>query len=249
MALSDFHFPFALPVSTFSQYVGTETLVLNGDILDCQSISSFPKLYRVPIMEEMIGVRNYLIDLITLIQPKEVHITVGNHEHRLGKYLATRMDTDVIELMPDTSLDYIVTDGFYHYDKRLGIKTWYEPITSVFKNTVIHFDGDWKCKVGKTIFCHPLTFSSSIMKTTEKAVNHFFRTESDFDAVVLGHTHKLGFYPQGNVALYEMGTCSDVSQLDYMNGKLTDPQQSGFLLLIQNEDGSINTNETKLIKL
>ena len=78
LALSDFHYPFALPISTFTPYIGVDILVLNGDIMDCQSVSKFPKLYRVPIIEEMVGARQYMIDLISLLKPKQVYITIGN---------------------------------------------------------------------------------------------------------------------------------------------------------------------------
>lgn len=250
LALSDFHYPFSLPVSTFARYVGVDVLVLNGDIMDCQSISKFPKTYRIPMLEEMIGARQYMIDLITYLNPKTVYITIGNHEARLGSYLANKLDTDMIELMPNTAMDYIVTDGFYHYDKRQRAKAYYEPLISVFSesDTEIKYDGDWKCRVGKTIFAHPLAFSSAMMKTTEKALNFFFRTEQDFDTVVLGHTHQLGYYPQGDVNMYEQGTCSDTEKLDYTNGRLTNPQQKGCLYLVQRKDGSLDIDKTKLIK-
>lgn len=249
LALSDFHYPFNLPISTFSRYRNPDILVLNGDILDCQSISKFPKNYRIPIKEELVGARQYLIDLIEYVSPKEVYITVGNHEARLGKYLASKIDTDVIELLPDTALDYIVTDGFYNYDKRQHTKVWYEPIQQIFDNITINYDGDWKVKIGKTIFAHPLAYSSSTMKTSEKAANFFFRTSENFDTIVLAHTHQLGFYIQGNINLYEQGTCSDIEQLDYQNGKLTNPQQKGFLYLVQDKDGNNIVKKTELISL
>ena len=253
LALSDFHYPFALPISTFTPYIGVDVLVLNGDLMDCQSISKFPKLYRVPIIEEMIGTRQYIIDLISLLRPKKVYITIGNHEARLGTYLANKLDSDVAELMPNTAMDYIVTDGFYHYDKRQRSKFFYEPLMSVFAEQEdfpieIIYDGDWKCRVGKTIFAHPLAFSSAMMKTTEKALNYFFRTEQNFDTVVLGHTHHLGFYPQGDVNMYEQGTCSETEKQTYTDGKLTNPQQKGCLYLVQSKDGSLNVDKTKLIK-
>lgn len=250
LALSDFHYPFALPISTFARYVGVDILVLNGDLMDCQSISKFPKVYRIPMIEEMIGARQYLIDLIAYIKPKKVYITIGNHEARLGKYLADKLDTDMIELMPNTAIDYVVTDGFYHYDKRQRAKAYYEPLISVFSDsdTEIIYDGDWKCRVGKTIFAHPLAFSAAMMKTTEKALNFFYRTENDFDTVVLGHTHQLGFYTQGDTYMYEQGTCSETEKLDYADGRLTNPQQKGCLYLVQSKDGSLDISKTKLIK-
>ena len=68
LAISDLHVPFQLPITTFEEYVGVvDTLVINGDILDCQALSKFPKLYRLSPMEEIIVARQYLIDLILTV--------------------------------------------------------------------------------------------------------------------------------------------------------------------------------------
>jgi len=38
----------------------------------------------------------------------------------------------------------------------------------------VEYNGSWWVKVGKIIFAHPLTYSSGMLKTTEKAVNYVF---------------------------------------------------------------------------
>ena len=64
LAISDLHVPFQLPIETFSDYAGRiDTLVLNGDIVDMQAISKFPKTYRVSPIEELIQARAYIIEL------------------------------------------------------------------------------------------------------------------------------------------------------------------------------------------
>ena len=72
LSISDTHVPFQLPISTYSEYVGiVDILQLNGDIVDMQQISKFPKAYRVSVMEEMIESRQFMIDLIEYIKPKK----------------------------------------------------------------------------------------------------------------------------------------------------------------------------------
>lgn len=250
LALSDFHYPFQLPVTTFSDYAGiVDVLVLNGDLMDMQSCSRFPKQYRINFMEEMIGCRQYLIDLIDFIGPKKVVVTYGNHEIRSRNYLTKNIDNEMKELLPDTMLDLIFNDGFFYYDKKGHTKIWYEPLRTIFEEIQIEFSGDWHTRIGKTIFAHPLSYSSGMLKTTEKAINFFYRTERDFDCVVLAHTHKLGSYMQGNVSMYEQGCCCHIEAMDYADGKLTYPQQEGFLYLCQDEEGNILTNKTRLIAL
>lgn len=247
LCLSDFHYPFQLPVETFCKYRLVDTLVLNGDLVDMQSISKFPKNYRISPMEEMIGCRQYLLDLIEYIHPKRVLINKGNHEVRFGAYLTRNLDCEMKELMPETALDLIVNDGFNHYDKRSHSKVWYSPIREAFDDIEVTYTGEWWCKLGKTIFAHPLAYSSGILKTAEKAANYFYRVESDFDAIVLAHTHKLGVYPESSVTLFEQGTCSNISKLNYLDGKLTMPQQQGFLYLCQGRDGQLLFDQTKLV--
>jgi len=250
LSISDTHVPYQLPLTTFKDYIGiVDTLQLNGDILDCQSISKFPKTYRVSMIEEMVQARQYIIDLIEYIKPKKVVINYGNHELRFQTYLARNLDGDILELMPQTALDLICTDGFNHYDKKNKCKTWYEPLVKVFDDVEIIYTENWHCQIGDTIFCHPSAFSSGIMKTAEKAMLWFRNEGYDFKTLVMSHTHRLGEYAVGNTVMYEQGTCSDVAKQHYCDGKLVNSQKEGFLYLCQDEDGNTIKDKTKLIKL
>jgi predicted phosphodiesterase len=249
LSISDTHVPFQLPLETFKDYIGkVDILQLNGDISDCQSISKFSKKYRVNFVEEMIETRQYIIDLIEYIKPKKVVINYGNHELRYQKYLSDKIHEDLLQLMPNTSLDMIIDIGFKNYDRKQKTEIWYEPIKNVF-DIEIEYTKDWKCKIGKTWFAHPKTFSSGMLKTTEKAVDYFLRMDRDFDTVVLAHTHKLGSFVQGGVYLYEQGCCCKSDEMDYMDGLLTMPQQQGFIYVCQNDNGELIFDKTKLVKL
>lgn len=250
LCISDFHFPFAKPIETFADYAGrTDILVLNGDILDCYAISKFPKTYRSSPLEEMVGARQYLIDLIAYIQPREVVVTYGNHCLRLGSYLSSHLDTDIQELMPETSLEYLFVDGFTHYNRKLKTKTYYEPISEVFDNIKITYTGNWYCQIFDTIFCHPKAFASSPMKTAEKAM-YFFRNEGkQFQTLVMAHTHRTGSYSIGNTMIYEQGAACDTDKLNYSNGMLVNSQKQGFIYLCYDADGHCVFDKTKLVTL
>ena len=250
LCISDTHVPYQLPVQTFSDYAGvTDILILNGDISDCQAISKFPKTYRISPMNELIQTRQYLIDLINYISPNKVIITYGNHDIRFQQYMAKNLDTDLIELMPKTSLELIVVDGFTHYDKEVGTKTYYSPIQEVIDDIEITYTDSWYCQVGNTIFCHPTAFSSGILKTAEKAVQYFRNEGFQFDALVMAHTHRVGEYMQGNTVMYEQGCCCDVTKQHYADGRLTASQKEGFIYLCHDENGNIVRNHTKLVAL
>lgn len=252
LAISDSHVPFNLDTDIFAPYAGAvDILVLNGDIEDCFSCSSFPKRYRVGLDEEMALTRKYIIDVVTLIKPKKVFINMGNHEYRLGRYLTDKLNDEIMTIMPDSPMELIVNDGFHVKDRYNKTSTFYEPLVEVFKEEgiEIEYTGDWFCKVGKTLFTHPLTYSSGMLKTTEKAVNFFLRKDRDFNAIVMAHTHRLGSYKQGDILMYEQGCCCDLAKLDYNDGKLTIPGQNGFIYVCQDEDGNIIESKTKLISL
>lgn len=240
LSISDTHVPFQLPISTYENYVGrVDILQLNGDIGDCQAISKFPKSYRVSPMEELIETRQYLIDLIEYINPTKVVVNYGNHDLRFQNYFSKNLDTDLLELMPKTSLELILVDGFHHYNKRMKTKVWYEPLQKEFYDLEIDYTDNWFCQIGDTIFCHPLAFNSGLLKTAERAM-YFFRNEGkQFTNLIMAHTHRIGNYMIGNSTIFEQGCCCDVSKANYSDGRLVNSQKEGFLYLCQDKNGNV----------
>jgi predicted phosphodiesterase len=251
LSISDLHVPFQLPTSTFSDYVGkVDILQINGDVVDAQALSKFHKQYRISPMEEMIQGRQYLIDIIEYIKPKKVIVNYGNHDKRFAAYFAKNLDTDILELLPDTSLELILVDGFKHYDKRTKSKIQYEPLCSVFEDIDIEYVDDWKCKIGNTWFVHPLAYKQGTLATAEQAMNYLHRTERNaFDCVVMAHTHAVGDTEKGFIRLFEQGACCDVKKMNYMDGRLSAPQKMGFALICQNKDGDLIKEKSKVIVL
>ena len=250
LSVSDTHVPFQLPIETLSAYKGrVDILQLNGDICDCQAISKFGKVYRVSPMEEIIEARKYVMDMIEYIQPKKVVVTYGNHDIRFQNYLAKNLDNEMIELMPKTSLELIFVDGFNHYNKREGTKSWYAPIQQLFPYVEIDYVDDWWAQIGDTIFAHPSAFSSGVLKTAEKAM-YFFRNEGMiFSELVMAHTHRVGEYYIGNTRIIEQGAFSDVSKNNYNNGRLYNSQKEGFVYLCQDINGKTIREKTELVAL
>lgn len=251
LTISDMHVPYHYPVSIFKDYYGlVDVLILNGDIMDCQSISHFPKQYRINIVREMIETRQYINDLINLIRPRKVIITKGNHEHRMVRYLSDKLNEDIMNLMPDSPMDLIINDGFKDNDRFKHTITYYPPLRELFEDLHIdiEYNGNWYCRIGNVIFCHPLKYSSPILKTAEKAVNYFNRSkERSFTALVMAHTHKVGFYKLGDVSMYEQGCLCRLDMIDYADGNLQDPQQNGYMYISLDKNGNIIEDKTKLI--
>ena len=250
LCISDCHVPFQLPVDTLFKYKKrVDILCLNGDIGDCQSISSFPKVYRKSPMEEMIETRQYMIDMIEYIKPKKVVINYGNHELRFQNYLVKNLDTDILELMPQTSLELICVDGFRRYDKREKTKIEYKPLIDVFDDVEIEYTDNWYAQIGDCIFTHPKAFSSGILKTAEKAMFWFRNEGYNFKTLVMAHTHRSGMYVIGNTTIYEQGAFSDTKKNNYSDGKLYNSQKEGFIYLCQDEYGNTIRDKTELVIL
>ena len=251
LSVSDMHVPFQLPIELLSDYVGKiDILQINGDVVDCQALSKFPKQYRISPMEEMIEGRQYLIDMINYIKPKKVICNYGNHDKRFSCYFAKNLDTDILELLPDTSLELIFVDGFKHYDKRNGTKVWYEPICNIFDDIEIQFVDDWKVKIGKTWFVHPLAYRSGTLATAERAKDFLQDTEKEaFDCVSMAHTHAIGDTKKGYIRLFEQGAFADVSKMNYSDGRLQKPQKEGFVIICQDKDGNIINEKSKVVSL
>lgn len=250
LSISDLHVPYQLEKEILAKYVNNvDVLQLNGDIVDMQAISKFPKVYRNSPIEEIIEARQYLIDLIEYIKPKSVSINYGNHDIRFQNYFANNLDTDLLELMPQTALELIFVDGFRHYDKKAKTKIWYEPLCNVFSDTEIVYNDSWFCQIGKTIFCHPSAFSTGILKTAEKAMLWFRNEGCNFNSLVMAHTHRSGEYEIGNTTIYEQGAFCRVEDMQYTDGKLVNSQKSGYLYMVQDKNGNVIKDRTKRVVL
>lgn len=250
LSLSDFHVPFQKPIETFCDYVGkVDILQLNGDIGDCQAISKFNKVYRISPMEELIETRQYMIELIDYLKPKKVVIVYGNHDIRFQNYFVKNLDSDLLELMPKTSLELIFVKGFTHYNKRERAKIDYKPLAEVLDSVEIEYTDNWFCQIGQTIFCHPLAFSTGMLKTADKAMMWFRNEGYSFTSLVMAHTHRIGEYVVGNTTLYEQGCCCETKSNNYSDGRLTNSQKEGFIFIAQDNNGAIIKDKTKLICL
>lgn len=253
LSISDLHVPFQLNYEVLEKYRNNmDILQINGDVVDCQALSKFSKQYRISPMEEMIQGRQYLIDLIKYINPKKVVCNYGNHDIRFANYFAKNIDTDILQLQPNTSLELIFEDGFRNYDKLNRTKTWYEPVTSIFEDTGIEvkFVDNWKVKIGKTWFVHPLAYRSNILATADKAKDYLQDTDKEsFDCVVMAHTHSVGDSEKGYIRLIEQGAFCNVDKMRYSDGRLQKPQKKGFAIIVQDKNGSLIKDKTKVVVL
>ena len=249
LCISDMHIPFNRDIKEFFKYKGkVDTLVLNGDIIDNYSMSSFTKMYRLSLVEELIQARELLIELIEEIEPKKVTVVTGNHEIRLGKKIADKIGSDLLDLMPRDALAFLFDTGFNYYDRIKKCKTVYTPIDEEV-DCEVNYVGNFWTKEGKTIFVHPQAFRGTTLGTVGKAYDYFTAIGEDFQSIIMAHTHKLGMYVMNDKYLYEQGTCADLNHMDYQDLKLPKYSQvNGYMYIVQDKDGNLIYDKTKLIR-
>lgn len=249
LCISDIHIPYNLPEEFFKKYKNkVDILVINGDILDCQELSKFPKDYKINFIDEIVLAREYLINLVNIIKPKEVYVNDGNHDTRFGVYISRKIDSGVGSLLPTSPLKLILDDGFYNYDKMCGKQFFYKPLKKILKCKV-HYENNYWCKIGDVIYCHPSAYSSAIMGTAKKAMEYFNSQGLNYKAIVLGHTHKLGLYKLGDKLLIEQGCVADTKKLKYFSGKLTLPQSGGYVYMELDNNNKLIKNSVKLVEI
>ncbi len=249
LCISDMHIPFNRDIKEFFKYKGkVDTLVLNGDIIDNYSMSNFTKMYRLSLVEELIQARELLIELIEEIEPKKVTVVTGNHEIRLGKKIADKIGSDLLDLMPRDALAFLFDTGFNYYDRIKKCKTVYTPIDEEV-DCEVNYVGNFWTKEGKTIFVHPQAFRGTTLGTVGKAYDYFTAIGEDFQSIIMAHTHKLGMYVMNDKYLYEQGTCANLNHMDYQDLKLPKSSQvNGYMYIIQDKDGNLIYDKTKLIR-
>ena len=249
LCISDMHIPFNRDIKEFFKYKGkVDTLVLNGDIIDNYSMSNFTKMYRLSLVEELIQARELLIELIEEIKPKKVTVVTGNHEIRLGKKIADKIGSDLLDLMPRDALAFLFDTGFNYYDRIKKCKTVYTPIDEEV-DCEVNYVGNFWTKEGKTIFVHPQAFRGTTLGTVGKAYDYFTAIGEDFQSIIMAHTHKLGMYVMNDKYLYEQGTCADLNHMDYQDLKLPKYSQvNGYMYIVQDKEGNLIYDKTKLIR-
>ena len=249
LCISDMHIPFNRDIKEFFKYKGkVDTLVLNGDIIDNYSMSNFTEMYRLSLVEELIQARELLIELIEEIKPKKVTVVTGNHEIRLGKKIADKIGSDLLDLMPRDALAFLFDTGFNYYDRIKKCKTVYTPIDEEV-DCEVNYVGNFWTKEGKTIFVHPQAFRGTTLGTVGKAYDYFTAIGEDFQSIIMAHTHKLGMYVMNDKYLYEQGTCANLNHMDYQDLKLPKSSQvNGYMYIIQDKDGNLIYDKTKLIR-
>ena len=248
MIMNDIHLPYEREdvLEIISKHADEiTTLVINGDLMDCESISKFPKIKRLTLEEELVYTYNFLKKVRKLLNKgQKIVINRGNHEERLYRQICEMHQKDLQKMINPDVIDMMV-EGFTIYDN--GKKNKYEGLSDIIyiPNWYVNIDG-------KIIAGHPKDFSTVDGKMCEKTSEHFLNQGEEFEVIVFGHTHK---YSQMTVSrrqnTYVVENGCLCKPMEYVNnGKLGyTPQHYSYTIIKYNNGEKIKYNNIKVYHL
>ncbi len=248
LSLTDLHIPFHfddIVAHGITEHADADVVVLGGDLLEVYALSGWLKSQFVPFREEF-AMAGKLIDKLSKAFPRVVVIR-GNHEARSLRHFQSLLDPDVLPMIEADVLASLCNGySFDRYGQFIQKYTW---------DNVQYPGGPlgWFQQIGQCIFAHPSNSSGAQFATLHTAVGacNWFRNRSyDFDAVVCGHSHKMGSAVYNGKLLLEQGCCC--MPLDYEgHPKLTykSPQTFGYAVVHMDKKGRVDFNKTRNIYL
>lgn len=227
LVLSDLHIPFHKEediINIVKEHSNVKTIIFAGDVLDCFSVSSFPKEMHIPLYEELKEASTLLKKIDRLTPNIKKIVFRGNHEFRFKRYLA-KFQSEFSPMISDDVLE-ILKNGFTYRDCR-NVKKHIEPLSDNYK-----IIDSWYYIYKDLVLAHPTSFSKIPMRTCVSTYDYFKNQGVDFNALAIGHTHKAGSVIHGGTLLCELGCLCN--QMDYANNGNVNhtPQTNGYGVFI-----------------
>ncbi len=239
LSISDTHIPFyhnGVIKDAIKKHGDADVLVLNGDILELHSVSRWPKSKAVALKHEYQMAMAWLRKMSDLF-PKVV-LTKGNHEERLQSYFQANVDPGV-SFMTDPDILHRLANG-YDFDEFGELRKMHD------LDNVHYTKGglSWFARIGKCIFAHPSGGSAIPMRTSVNTANYFLGREYDFDALVVGHTHKMGTVIWNNKLLIEQGCACVPLEYEATSKMKYRPQAFGYAVVYMDREGNVDFDKS-----
>ena len=178
LILSDIHFPYhaedeLLIALEHGHKQDCDSIYLNGDVLDCHTISRFLKDGGAPSFNEEREMFWQFIEYVQSNWKVPIYYKLGNHEERWQNYLSRQ----VPELFDVSDLRF---DNVMQFDK-YGI---------------VQVEAKQKTQMGKLIVVHGHEFGESIFSPVNPARGLFLKAKS---SVLAGHNHQTSEHHENNL--------------------------------------------------
>ena len=218
--LSDLHFPFedtslVQRILTWLETQFLHRVILNGDVLDCKSISKFSGARDYPLEDEFKRVNVFLDQLTAAARTKnpacEIHWIDGNHEARLEHYMNRQADKLI-------GIVDVNGDGIISIPHLLNLRA--RGITYRTYKQVLRLPGGLFIEHGDRVSKHSGYTAKNIQ--TDKG-----------GSVAVGHVHRIGAHYKrdrmGFHRAFEIG-CLCLTNPEYITEASANWQQ-GFMLI------------------
>lgn len=243
MIINDVHVPYQHDglLDEIRKHKDMDYLVIGGDLIDCESCSSFQMLERPTLEEELVAAHEFIQEINKIINAEIICIK-GNHEERLEREIC-KMQNKGLQRLLDSQLLRMLEEGFKF---SIGTKRKKYKAIENFK-----YIDKWYARLfDNLVICHPKDFSNVPAKIAEKSAEYFLNRgiiEKD-DVIFIGHTHKFSQIVstrRQDVFVVENG-CSCKS-MDYSDrGNLNYGNQVNCYTIVEFEEGKkINKNDIK----
>jgi predicted phosphodiesterase len=179
LILSDIHIPYH-DIDALSTAIqcgideGVDTVVLNGDALDCHMISDFVKdPKKRKFKDELYAMRTFIYELRQTFPDAEIIYKEGNHEERYWRYMRVKAP----ELFDIDAFDFA---SLCHLDK----------------HNVQWIEGKNKLNVGGLSIFHGHEFGKQFIPSVNVARGLFLKTKAN---AMCGHHHQTAEHTERDV--------------------------------------------------
>lgn len=171
---------------------GTKVCVLNGDVTHSDFFSKHEKSAYIDPREEY----SQLEQLCTWLSKKfeKVVLVSGNHDKMVKRFCHRAIPKY-------ESMNFLMNDDLL------------ATVSKKLEN--VEYSYNWWVKIKDVIYLHPDSFTVLPMRTGIAASGVIRKTGVTASAYILGHTHKVGQYNEGDATFFEQG-CSCRPQVYYM---------------------------------
>lgn len=243
MIINDVHVPYQHEglLDEIKKHKDMDYLVIGGDLIDCESCSSFQMLERPTLEEELVAAHEFIQEINKIIDAEIICIK-GNHEERLEREIC-KMQNKGLQRLLDSQLLRMLEEGFKF---NIGTKRKKYKAIENFK-----YIDKWYARLfDNLVICHPKDFSNVPAKIAEKSAEYFLNRgiiDKD-DVIFIGHTHKFSQIVstrRQDVFVVENG-CS-CKPMDYSDrGNLNYGNQVNCYTIVEFEEGGkIDKNDVK----
>lgn len=227
LLLSDIHIPYHDPKAVemaveYGKQNDINTVVLNGDIMDCYALSRYEKDPRKRRFSEELEMTREFLGWITNELPAKYYYKIGNHEERYEAFL--RIKAPELLDITEFRLDVLLQFG------KFGI----ELITD--KRII---------KAGELNIMHGHEFGRSVFSPVNPARGYYMRAKTN---IIAGHNHQTSHHMEKNLNEKVIGAWSTgcLCELHPMYMPVN-KWNLGFAVLNINKDGTFEVDNLSII--